>query len=156
MKIYILAVCKKTSGSLSNMEEEYIKRISPYLKVEVQEVGPVKKSSSLSRKKIIELEAEKIISKLPEDSYRISLDENGKHYNTKIFAKYINKVLIHTRKPVYFIIGGAYGMAKKVKERSHRVISLSHLTFTHEMSRVILLEQLYRAITIIKGKKYHY
>ncbi|MBS3741012.1 MAG: 23S rRNA (pseudouridine(1915)-N(3))-methyltransferase RlmH [Candidatus Cloacimonetes bacterium] len=156
MKFFILAVGKNSKGPLKKLEKEYIKRISKYLNIEVEEIPPVKKSGNASFENIINLEAKKIWGRLPDDTYRISLDEKGKLYTTEIFAKFIKKLLIHKRKPIYFIIGGPYGLGKKVRDKSHRTISLSPLTFTHEMTRVILLEQLYRAMTIIKGKKYHY
>ncbi len=156
MKFHITAIGKIRSNSLKNLQNEYIKRTSPYIKINVNTVTPVSKSKNMTRIKVKALEAEKLLQNIPENSYRISLDEKGKLSTTKMFAKYLKKLLVHKRKPVYFIIGGAYGLGKQVKKRSNKVISLSPLTFTHEMSRIILLEQIYRAMTIIKGKKYHY
>ena len=156
MQLSVIAIGKNSSDSLKKLERLYLKRISYYLNLELVEVDNVKKTDNLKKSDVIKSEADKLIKRIPKNSYKICLSEEGKHFTSEIFAKYLKKLLLYKNEPVYFIIGGPFGLGKKVKSNSHKILSLSHFTFPHQLSRIILLEQIYRAMTIIKGKNYHY
>ena len=102
-----------------------------------------------SKEQIINRESEKVLKKMPEKF--ILLDEKGENYTSLEFADFIKN-----QSEINFLIGGVYGLSEQAKNKAVKKIALSKMTFTHEMTRIILLEQLYRAFCIIKGKKYHY
>ena len=156
MNISILAIGKNKDEYISLAEGEFMKRLSAYCSIKLDTIQTIKYSKSQSIDKIKEFEGKAVLNKLPEQCYVIALDECGKEFTSKGFARHLNKVLVTYNKPLYFLIGGPYGFSEDVKERSDELLSLSQLTFTHQMVRIILLEQLYRAFTILKGKKYHY
>ena len=134
---------------------EYTKRISIYTNIEMDILPDVKLSGSNTIQIVKEQEAETLIKKIPESSYIIALDENGKMSSSINFAKFIQQKLVSS-KNIVFVIGGVYGLSEKILKRADLKLSFSRFTFTHQMIRLILLEQIYRAYTIIKGKKYHY
>lgn len=156
MKVKILVVGKNKDQYISLAESEYLKRIQPFLPVEMIVVPSIKNSASMSPKKTVALEGEKILRLKPENAYSIALDEKAKQFSSVGFAKNMQKLMTYQTKPICFIIGGAYGIAADVKQKCDQIISLSKMTFTHQMVRIILLEQIYRAMTILKGKKYHH
>lgn len=156
MKIVILMVGKDKQRFITEATNEYLKRLQGYLNVETITVPSPNVGNKTNPGKIIKLESGAISDKLPDDCYSIILDQRGKQYSSRGFAKKFQKLLNYQSKPIYFIIGGAYGITKSVKREANQIISLSKMTFTHQMTRVILLEQIYRAMTIIKGKKYHH
>lgn len=156
MNITILAVGKNKDEYITLAENEFLKRLSSYCSLKIETVPTPKYTKNQSIDKIKELEGKAVLDKLPVQCYVIALDERGKEYNSKDFAQHLNKILVTHNKPLYFVIGGPYGFSPEVKNRADELLSLSQLTFTHQMVRIILLEQLYRAFTILKGKKYHY
>ena len=141
MKIKLLAVGKIKEPSFKEACAEYQKRLQKYSTFEIIEIKDEGK----------EKEAEKILQKC-KDSFVIVLAEEGKQYTSLQFAELIKK----TAKDITFILGGAYGLEQRVKQRANLLLSLSAMTFPHELCRVIFLEQLYRACTIIKNEKYHH
>ena len=120
---------------------EYIKRLRKYCSLEVIEVKDEGK----------EKEAEKILAKI-KDQYVMVLSEDGKQYSSTQFADYLKKI----ERDIVFVMGGPYGLSEKVKQRAHLLLSLSAMTLPHELCRVVFLEQLYRACTILKNEKYHH
>lgn len=134
---------------------EYEKRLKPYARVRVFEVRETKFSSAGERTRVLAKEAEEILSSIPEGSVCFALVETGDEMDSRGFASFLSKYEDAGR-PLTFVIGGALGLDKKVIEKVFKTVSLSRLTFTHETARVILLEQIYRAATILKGKTYHY
>ena len=156
MYINILAIGKTKEEFVNLAEKEYLKRLKPFITVNLTIIPMNKINPKTEINKVKNWEAEKILHRIPEKLYSIALDEKGKSFTSIEFANHINKLLVSQNKPIYFIIGGPYGLSGQVKEYCNEIISLSKMTFTHQMIRIILLEQLYRAMTIIKGKKYHY
>lgn len=156
MKVNILVVGKNKDEFVNLAEKEYLKRLQSFLTVNLIVIPINKINPKVEIEKVKNFEAEKILHKIPEKSYSIALDENGKSFTSLDFANHLNNLLASQNKPLYFIIGGPYGLANSVKRRCDELLSLSKMTFTHQMVRIILLEQIYRAMTIIKGKKYHY
>jgi len=156
MNITILVIGKNKDEYISLAENEYLKRLSGFCSLTIKTVPTPKYTKNQSVGKIKELEGKAVLGKLPEQCYIIALDEGGKEFTSRNFASHLNKIFVTHNKPLYFLIGGPYGFSDEVKQRSDELLSLSQLTFTHQMVRIILLEQLYRAFTILKGKKYHY
>ncbi|MBN2018546.1 MAG: 23S rRNA (pseudouridine(1915)-N(3))-methyltransferase RlmH [Candidatus Cloacimonetes bacterium] len=156
MKITILAVGKNKDEYITLAENEFLKRLSSSCSLALETVATPKYKKNQLIEKIKEIEGNSILSALPDQCYVIALDENGDQHTSKEFSRHLNRILVSQNKPLYFIIGGPYGFSKGVKDRADELLSLSQLTFTHQMVRIILLEQIYRAFTILKGKKYHY
>ena len=156
MNITILTIGKNKDEYISLAEKELLKRRSRFCSFTIETVSTQKYTKNQSVDKIKELEGKAVLGKLPEKCYLVALDESGKEFTSKGFATHLNKILVTYNKPLYFLIGGPYGFSDEVKQRSDELLALSQLTFTHQMVRIILLEQLYRAFTILKGKKYHY
>jgi len=156
MKVNILVVGKNKDEFVNLAEKEYLKRLQPYLSVSLIVTPSVNIGRHTEIEKVKDLESAKILKRIPGNSFSIALDEKGEEFTSIEFANYFNQILQLQSKSIYFITGGPYGLSNKVKEHCSEVISLSKMTFTHQMVRIILLEQLYRAMTIIKGKKYHY
>ena len=131
----------------------FLKRIEKFTQIGIVEFAVTKgQSNPISLKK---MEAEKILGKLKPDDYLVLLDENGKSFSSVEFADYIQKKENQSIKKLIFLIGGAYGFDERVYERANNKISLSSMTFSHQLIRLIFMEQLYRAYTIINNFPYH-
>ncbi len=155
MKLTILAVGKTKEKFLQIGEGIYLKKISPFCQVEIKIIRGLTDIKNQTKEKVIEKEGEEILKKIPNDAHVVSLDRTGKRINSEQMARQI-ETWLQIGKPVFVVIGGAFGLSSAVKARSKIILSLSDLTFTHEMVRLIFLEQLYRGFTIIKGVPYHY
>lgn len=158
MKIRIYAIGKIKDVYLKMGIEEYLKKIKPYTDIEIIEV----KDESISEnphdseiKKAIDIEGSRIIKLLKNNEYLIGLDLNKKEYTSPDFAKYINDKLELNGANISFVIGGSYGLSEELKNRCNDSISLSKMTFLHQMTRLILLEQIYRAFKINRNETYH-
>jgi len=137
---------------------EYERRLSPYSKVEVVETGAhpqLDMVNDLLIEQYLEKEAEVITGRLRRDSHMIALDERGRHLTSEEFASYLKQLMVSGVSDVTFIIGGAHGLSKSLKARSAMLLSLSKMTFPHQMVPMVLLEQLYRAFKIIRNEPYH-
>ena len=156
MKIILLSIGKTDDPILSQIIEEYRKRINYYLPFEMQIIVDIKKGRNLSDKEQKKQEGEKILKWLQPSDQVILLDEKGKHYSSVEFARQIEKKLLSTSKRLVFVVGGAYGVSDDVRERANEKVSLSSMTFTHQMVRLVFAEQLYRAMTILHNEPYHH
>ncbi len=156
MKIILLSIGKTDDPLLSQIIEEYRKRINYYLPFEMQIIVDIKKGRNLSDKEQKKQEGEKILKWLQPSDQVILLDEKGKHYSSVEFARQIEKKLLSTSKRLVFVVGGAYGFSDEVRERANEKVSLSSMTFTHQMVRLVFAEQLYRAMTILHNEPYHH
>jgi 23S rRNA (pseudouridine1915-N3)-methyltransferase len=156
MKLSIICMGKTKEGFIQAGIEKYLRYLRPYVDAEIKELKEEKirdlKDAPAVRKK----EAEKIFRAVPEGAYLVSLDERGEEFTSHEFAAYLNNTFESGVREMAFILGGAMGLDEQVAARSHKSVALSRWTLTHEMARLVLLEQLYRAFTIIKGKTYHY
>ncbi len=149
MKILIIAAGKEKDFSGHELVREYTDRASHYLPVEWKYI--LGKDSADEEARILKaLDAEASGSAI------IALDEKGKEYDSANFAEFIQGRLNEGLKTLIFIIGGSYGLSDAIRSRARVVTALSKLTFTHQLARLILAEQLYRAMTILKGEKYHH
>ncbi len=156
MRLTILCMGKTKERFIQGGIEKYLRYLRPYADASIKELKEEKiqdlRDAPLIRKK----EAERIFKTVPAGAYLISLDERGEGFTSHEFAALLNNTLESGVREIIFIIGGAMGLDEEVIARSHKTVALSRWTFTHEMARLVLLEQLYRAFTIIKGKTYHY
>ena len=155
MNLHFWYIGKDKLDFVTEGSKEFMKRIKRYVST-VQEYtfksGPNAKNKELIKK----IEAENVLKKLNKSDYLILLDERGNQMSSIKFADLIGKVKQQvSNKKVIFLIGGAYGLDQSLKERANKTISLSDLTFSHQVIRVMFLEQLYRAFTILNGEKYH-
>ena len=133
----------------------YSKRIAHYCRFEVKLFKQVKNSESLPAAELLKKEAEVYLKEIQSGDTLILLDEQGKEFDSRKFAGFIEQKQLHSTKHLIFAIGGAYGFSEELKEKAAGKISLSKMTFSHQLIRVIFLEQLYRGFTIIKREKYH-
>lgn len=156
LKITILVVGKLKESYWREAEQEFLKRLSPYAKVVVLELESAPMTSTADAEKSMRLEAERILGRIPADaSYIVALERTGKRLSSEAFAK----VLADAGEGgghIALILGGAAGLNASVLAKAALKVSLSDMTFTHEMARVFLMEQIYRTSTILAGKKYHY
>ncbi|MDE7381416.1 MAG: 23S rRNA (pseudouridine(1915)-N(3))-methyltransferase RlmH, partial [Muribaculaceae bacterium] len=122
----------------------------------ITELPDVKNAGRLPEAEQKELEGKQILSKLTASDYVILLDENGEEYTSRSFSKKLEKWMGMGRKRIFFVVGGPYGFSEAVYERSEGMVSLSKMTFNHEMVRLFFTEQIYRAMTILRGEPYHH
>lgn len=156
MKISLVAISKTTEKYLQEGIAIYENRLKHYCKFQRIEIPDLKNSKNLSFEQQKQKEAELILSKISNTDFVVLLDENGKEFNSLQFSNEINKWMNQSISSVVFIIGGPYGFDQSLYDRSNLKISLSKLTFSHQMVRLFYVEQLYRAFTILKGEPYHH
>jgi len=156
LKIKVIVVGKTLKGFIGEGVDEYLKRLKRYLRVEVLVIPDVKVGKSLPVEQLMKKEEELILSGIANGSEVFLLDEQGKEYTSVELASFVEEKMVAGTKEITLIIGGAYGVTQTVKSKANGVIALSKLTFSHQMIRVILFEQLYRAMTIIRGEPYHH
>ena len=153
MKIKVLCIGKTDEIYLQTGIKLYLNRLKHYTGIEFEELKDIKAMSDPEQLKL--KEAELFLSKIKNDDTVILLDENGHQFSSIQFSGYIEHKQLHSAKSLVFIIGGAFGHHDVLKSKAQHIISLSKLTFSHQMVRLILLEQIYRAFTIIRNEKYH-
>ncbi|WP_062532104.1 23S rRNA (pseudouridine(1915)-N(3))-methyltransferase RlmH [Jeotgalibaca dankookensis] len=158
MNIKIIAVGKLKEKYLKQGIAEYVKRLGSYCKLEMIEVNDEKAPENLSDKEmelIKEKEGERILAKVSDQSYVFALAINGKQYESIAFADQINQLGIQGKSNITFIIGGSLGLSNQVLKRADQEISFGKLTFPHQLMRLVLVEQVYRAFRIMNGHAYH-
>lgn len=136
--------------------EKYLRYLKPYAPAELKVLREEKVEDLRDAPRIRKLEAAKITKALSPGAYVVALDERGREFTSHEFAAFMDKALEKGTREISFVLGGAMGLDESVTGRADTVLALSRWTLTHEMARLVLLEQLYRAFTIIKGKTYHY
>ncbi len=157
MKFVFHSIGKTRDKNLYNLENEYLSRISKLVKCEIKKLKEVKNVAKNDRKKIIAREGLSLLAAIENSKgFTVCLDEKGKSFSTIEFADLIQKKMNSGEKNINFIVGGPFGLSSDVKQLGDVTLSLSKMTFTHEMSTVVILEQVYRAMTILKGQTYHY
>lgn len=155
MKVTFLMVGKSSFPFVREGMEMYEKRISRYLSYERIEIPDLSGTSSFTKEQVKEREADLILKKLKKTDEVILLDERGSRYTSVKWAAFIEQKINTGCKSLVFIIGGAYGFSARIYERASSCLSLSDMTFSHQIIRLFFTEQLYRAMTIIKGEPYH-
>lgn len=156
MKVKFICIGKTGKSFLEEGENEYLKRLKHYIPVERIEIPDLKNQKKLTFDQVKELEGKEILSKLQAGDHLILLDERGKMYSSVDFANYLQQRFNSGGKALAFVVGGAYGFSEEVYAAASGKISLSSMTFSHQMVRMIFFEQLYRAMTILKGEPYHH
>ena len=157
MKIKIYCIGKIKEQYLKDGINEYIKRISPYSSIEIIEVADSKVKDNPNQSDIVKAkneEGERVL-KLLKNDYLVGLDMNKIEYSSEEFALFLDKKLVEGGSNLSFVIGGSYGLSDALKAKCNTCISLSKLTFLHQMTRLILLEQIYRAFKILNNETYH-
>jgi len=155
LSIEVIAVGKLKESWWRDAAAEYLRRLAPYARVRVTELAASSITASVSPDSSMAEEGRHIIAALKDDATIIVLDRSGRAMSSERFAELMTSEG-EGGKTLQFVVGGAAGLADDVVDRADKVVSLSEMTFTHEMARVFVLEQIYRATTIIAGKKYHY
>lgn len=155
MKTALILVGKTNDSHLQAIINDYAERITHYMPFEIIVIPELKNTKSLSEEQQKVREGELIMKQLTAQDTVILLDERGKQYRSLEFAKWIEKQQLTARRLV-FVIGGPYGFSPAIYDRANGKISLSAMTFSHQLVRTIFTEQLYRACTIIKGEPYHH
>ncbi|KHJ38780.1 ribosomal RNA large subunit methyltransferase H [Pedobacter glucosidilyticus] len=156
MKITLLTVGKTEDKYILEGIEKYLKRLKHYIKFEIIEIPELKKTKSLSEDQQKSKEAEIIFKQLNHTDHVVLLDERGKELSSMHFADFMNKKMIGSVQQLVFIVGGPYGFDASLHQRAQDKLSLSKMTFSHQMVRLFFVEQVYRAFTILKGEPYHH
>lgn len=156
MKILLMAVGCTTIDFVQQGIAEYLGRLRHYVPVEVKIIADLKRSAGLSPERQKQLEGEAILAALQPADQVVLLDENGREYTSREFAAWMERRLASGAKRVVFIVGGPFGFSPAVYDRADSKVSLSRMTFNHEMVRLFFVEQLYRSQTILRGEQYHH
>lgn len=158
MQITIIQIGKTAKKYFIDAENEYLKRLRPYTEIKINNLKEANHGSNPTPSEVEQIkkkEADRILTKIPKDDFVIALDEHGTELTSQKFAEVIRQKRDQSTN-ITIIIGGAFGLHPSILNQANLTLSFSRLTFTHQMIRPLLLEQLYRAFTIISGKKYHY
>ena len=156
MNIKLILVGKTTETYLNTAIDKYIKRLKFYTNFEIITIPELKNAKKLNLEQQKEKEGKLILSKINNSDYIVLLDEKGKEFTSEKFADWINKKQINSTKLLVFIVGGPYGFSQEIYSLANEKISLSQMTFSHQMIRLLFVEQLYRAFTIINNEPYHH
>ena len=156
VKVKLSVIGKTKSEFLIEGENEYVKRLKHYCKFSELIIPDVKNTGKLSKKKLKEKEGNLILESIKNNDYVILLDDKGLALTSVNFAEFLNKKMVSSTNELVFVVGGAFGFIESVNKRANTKLSLSKMTFSHQMVRLIFKEQLYRAFTILKGEKYHH
>jgi len=156
MNIKLLAIGKTDNKSLQALIDDYTKRLTFYIKFDMEIIPDIKNAKNLSENQQKEKEGEMILSKINTTDQLILLDENGKSFTSMGFSEELQKKMNSGIKTLVFVIGGPYGFSEEVYKKANGKISLSEMTFSHQMIRLFFIEQLYRGFTILKNEPYHH
>lgn len=155
MKIKIIALGKIKEKFLKEGIDEFLKRLRPYVNIEICELQPIEIKDENLTEKTLDMEAEKIIANIKPSSYVITMEIEGKQFDSVEFSKKLEEITNTGVSEIVFIIGSSCGLSKKVRDMSDLKLSLSKMTFLHQFTRLILIEQIYRAFKISKNETYH-
>jgi 23S rRNA (pseudouridine1915-N3)-methyltransferase len=158
MQMQIIQVGKTKQSFFRDGEQEYLKRLQPYTDIkfiQLKELG-IDSNSAALREKAQQEEGKAILDKLDNPGFLIVLDELGQQFASPQFAQKIGHIKDFEGGKITFVIGGPFGLSEEVRKRANLILSFSKFTFTHEQIRLLLLEQIYRAFTILANKTYHY
>ena len=156
MKVKLIVIGKTKSEFLFDGENEYQKRLKHYCKFSELLIPDIKNGGKLSKKELKAKEGSLILASIKNSDYVILLDDKGLELSSTDFAEFLNKKMVSSTNELVFIVGGAFGFSESVYKRANTKLSLSKMTFSHQMVRLIFKEQLYRTFTILKGEKYHH
>lgn len=155
MKLRLVCVGKLSEAWQRQAVEDYAGRLQHYFQLEIVELKEEKGGRKGDIPGLLKREGERILEKVPERSYLIALDERGRSFTSEDLSKRLGDEMLHGGRDWCLVIGGPYGLAAEVRQRADSLLSLSKMTFTHQMARLFLLEQLYRSSTILRNEPYH-
>ncbi|MDR5590083.1 23S rRNA (pseudouridine(1915)-N(3))-methyltransferase RlmH [Christiangramia sp. SM2212] len=156
MTIKLVCIGKTDKRELENLIKVYSDRLQHYIKFELDIIPDLKKTKNLDENQQKSKEGDLILQGVQNSDFLVILDENGKQFSSEAFSEYIQKRMNTGLKRLIFVIGGPYGFSEEVYKRADSKISLSKMTFSHQMVRLFFTEQLYRAFTILKNEPYHH
>ena len=156
MNIKLLVVGKTNESYLQVGIDEYLKRLTRYANFSMEIISDVKNAKSITPSQLKTAESALLMAKIETTDHLVLLDENGAEYSSEGFAKFIEQMGLRSVKTLVFVVGGAFGFDDVMYKRANGKLSLSKMTFSHQMIRLLFVEQLYRAHTIIKGEPYHH
>ena len=156
MNIRLLAIGKTDNKALQTLIDDYTKRLSFYVKFDLEIIPDIKNVKKLSEAQQKEKEGELILSKITPTDQLILLDENGKTFSSVGFSDFLQKKMNAGIKTLVFVIGGPYGFSETVYQKAQGKVSLSEMTFSHQMVRLFVIEQIYRGFTILRNEPYHH
>ncbi len=154
MKIKIIQLGKNKDQYIADGVDEFLKRLKPFYKIDIVTLKEISPSKTFAIDRVKIEEGAQVLKNINDDEFVFALDEYGKQFTSIDFASEL-KSKMDVGKSIVFIIGGPFGLSDELKNRADKLISMSKMTFTHQMIRVFLLEQIYRASCIIRGKEYH-
>ncbi len=156
MKILLLVVGKTVESHFAQGIAEYRKRLAHYVPFELSVIPELRNTKSLSTEQQKEREADLLLKAFQPGDYIVLLDEHGKEFTSMQFASYLEKKMANVNKRLVFVVGGPYGFSPRIYDVAQEKISLSKMTYSHQMIRLIFVEQLYRAMTILNNEPYHH
>ena len=156
MKVLLLVIGKTDDEYLITGIKKYVGRLGHYVSFEMKEIPDIRNRKTLSEEQQKKSESFLLLSQFQPGDYVVLLDENGKQFTSVGFSENIEKLMASGNKRIVFVIGGPYGFSQEVYAKANAKMSLSPMTFSHQMVRLIFVEQLYRAFTILKGEPYHH
>lgn len=156
MNIKLIAIGKTDNKSLQTLIDEYTKRLGFYIKFDLEVIPDIKNVKNLSESEQKVKEGQLILSKLTPTDQLILLDENGKEFNSVGFSDFLQKKMNSGIKTLVFVIGGPYGFSEEVYQKAQGKVALSQMTFSHQMVRLFVIEQIYRGFTILNNEPYHH
>lgn len=156
MKILLLVIGKTDEDYLITGIKKYVGRLGHYVSFEMKEIPDIRNRKTLSEEQQKKAESFLLLQQMQPGDHVVLLDENGSTYTSVAFAENLEKLMASGAKRIVFVIGGPYGFAQEVYDKANAKMSLSAMTFSHQMVRLIFVEQLYRAFTILKGEPYHH
>ncbi|MBT4479160.1 MAG: 23S rRNA (pseudouridine(1915)-N(3))-methyltransferase RlmH [Flavobacteriales bacterium] len=156
MKIVLVVVGKTNEKYLTEGISDYQKRLKHYAKFQIVEISNIKNAKNFSEIELIKKEGEMILKQINTSDYLVLLDDKGNDFSSPSFAEKLQQWMISGKKRLIFVVGGAYGFSQQVYDRGNEKLSLSKMTFSHQMVRLFFVEQLYRGYTILNNEPYHH
>ena len=156
MTLKLMAVGKTDDKQLEALTDRYVNRLKHYIKFEIDFLADIKNVKNLSEAQQKEKEGQLLLAKVANTDFLVLLDERGKSFSSEAFAEYLQQRMNSGVKNLIFVIGGPYGFSEAVYERANAKVSLSAMTFSHQMIRLFVVEQLYRGFTILRNEPYHH
>ena len=156
MKIVLLAIGKTKEQYLIEGISQYQKRLNHYTQFELLEIPNIKNANNLSDSELLRKEGELILQQLQTSDHLVLLDDKGKDFTSSKFAEKLQGWMLSSKKRLVFVVGGAYGFSEQVYQRGNEKLSLSKMTFSHQMVRLFFVEQIYRGYTILNNEPYHH
>lgn len=156
MTLKLMAVGKTDDKQLEALTDRYVNRLKHYIKFEIDFLADIKNVKNLSEAQQKEKEGQLLLAKVANTDFLVLLDERGKSFTSEAFAEYLQQRMNSGVKNLIFVIGGPYGFSEAVYERANAKIALSAMTFSHQMIRLFVVEQLYRGFTILRNEPYHH